>query len=41
MTMSEIALLLELTEARISQIVGKILIKLKGELNKEQVMFDS
>lgn len=36
LTMSEIALLLELTEARISQIVGKILIKLKGELNEEQ-----
>lgn len=41
MTMSEIALLLELTEARISQIVGKILIKLKGELNKERVMYNS
>lgn len=39
MTMSEIALLLELTEARISQIVGKILIKLKSELNKEQIMY--
>lgn len=39
MTMSEIALLLELTEARISQIVGKILIKLKAELNEEQIMF--
>lgn len=39
MTMSEIALLLELTEARISQIVGKILIKLKGELNEERFTF--
>ncbi|SMO95648.1 sigma-70 family RNA polymerase sigma factor [Gracilimonas mengyeensis] len=39
MTMSEIALLLELTEARISQIVGKLLIKLKSELSKDQVMF--
>ena len=39
MTMSEIALLLELTEARISQIVGKILIKLKAELNEEQIMY--
>ncbi|MEX2479012.1 MAG: FliA/WhiG family RNA polymerase sigma factor [Gracilimonas sp.] len=41
MTMSEIALLLELTEARISQIVGKILIKLKAEMNEEQIMFSS
>ncbi|MEX1062731.1 MAG: FliA/WhiG family RNA polymerase sigma factor [Balneolaceae bacterium] len=32
MTMSEIALLLELTEARISQIVGKLLIQLKQDL---------
>ena len=39
MTMSEIALLLELTEARISQIVGKILIQLKGELSKEEVVY--
>ncbi|MAO63668.1 MAG: FliA/WhiG family RNA polymerase sigma factor [Balneola sp.] len=39
MTMSEIALLLELTEARISQIVGKILIKLKGDLKEEQFTF--
>lgn len=37
MTMSEIALLLELTEARISQIVGKLLIQLKEELLKEEV----
>ncbi|MAL16798.1 MAG: FliA/WhiG family RNA polymerase sigma factor [Balneola sp.] len=37
MTMSEIALLLELTEARISQIVGKLLLQLKADLNKEQM----
>lgn len=37
MTMSEIALLLELSEARISQIVGKILIHLKHELAKEEI----
>lgn len=37
MTMSEIALLLELSEARISQIVGKILIHLKHELIKEEI----
>ncbi|MCP9291878.1 MULTISPECIES: sigma-70 family RNA polymerase sigma factor [Gracilimonas] len=39
MTMSEIALLLELTEARISQIVGKLLIQLKGDLGQEQVVY--
>ncbi|MGN8226768.1 sigma-70 family RNA polymerase sigma factor [Gracilimonas sp. BCB1] len=39
MTMSEIALLLELTEARISQIVGKLLIQLKDDLGQEQVMY--
>lgn len=38
MTMSEIALLLELTEARISQIIGKLLIQLKSELGKEEVL---
>ncbi len=32
MTMSEIALLLDLSEARISQIIGQILIQLKNEL---------
>lgn len=39
MTMSEIALLLELTEARISQIIGKLLIQLKDELSKEQKVY--
>lgn len=39
MTMSEIALLLELTEARISQIVGKILIQLKHDLIKGEVVY--
>ncbi|MEQ8525929.1 FliA/WhiG family RNA polymerase sigma factor [Gracilimonas sp.] len=39
MTMSEIALLLELTEARISQIVGKLLIQLKHDLGKGQVVY--
>jgi len=37
MTMSEIAMLLELSEARISQIVGKLLIQLKQDLMKEEV----
>lgn len=37
MTMSEIALLLQLSEARISQIVGKLLIQLKQDLMKEEV----
>lgn len=37
MTMSEIALLLELSEARISQIVGKLLLKLKHDLMNEEV----
>ncbi|MTI86470.1 MAG: FliA/WhiG family RNA polymerase sigma factor [Balneolaceae bacterium] len=39
MTMSEIALLLELTEARISQIVGKLLIQLKHELSQEEIVY--
>ncbi|MFP8488644.1 sigma-70 family RNA polymerase sigma factor [Gracilimonas sp. Q87] len=39
MTMSEIALLMELTEARISQIIGKILIKLNAELSEENIMY--
>jgi len=39
MTMSEIALLLELTEARISQIVGKLLLQLRKELTKEEVVY--
>ncbi|MEX0944440.1 MAG: FliA/WhiG family RNA polymerase sigma factor [Balneolaceae bacterium] len=38
MTMSEVALLLELSEARISQIVGKLLIKLKSDLIKEEII---
>lgn len=37
LTMSEVALLLELSEARISQIVGKLLIKLKKDLIKEEI----
>lgn len=37
MTMSEVALLLKLTEARISQIVGKLLLKLKDDLIKEEI----
>lgn len=37
MTMSEIALLLELSEARISQIVGKLLLQLKNDLRNEEV----
>lgn len=37
MTMSEIAMLLELSEARISQIVGKLLIRLRHDLTREQV----
>lgn len=36
MTMNEVALLLELSEARISQIVGKLLIRLRQELVKEE-----
>lgn len=39
MTMSEIALLLELTEARISQIVGKLLLQLKHDLGKEEIVY--
>ena len=41
MTMSEIALLLELTEARIFQIVGKLLIKLRHDLTNEEVEYAS
>ncbi|MEX0680376.1 MAG: FliA/WhiG family RNA polymerase sigma factor [Balneolales bacterium] len=37
MTLSEIALLLERSEARISQIIGKLLLKLKSELVVENV----
>jgi len=37
MTMSEVALLLDLTEARISQIVGKLLLKLRHNLIKEEI----
>jgi RNA polymerase sigma factor FliA len=37
MTMSEIALLLDLSEARISQIVGKLLIQLKHDLVKVEI----
>lgn len=37
MTMNEIALLLELSEARISQIVGKLLIRLKHDLTRDQL----
>ena len=39
MTMSEIALLLELTEARISQIVSKLLLQLRQELTKESSIY--
>lgn len=38
MTMNEVALLLELSEARISQIVGKLLIKLRQELVSEELV---
>lgn len=37
MTMQEVAMLLELSEARISQLIGKILIQLKEDLTKEKV----
>ncbi|NIT61961.1 MAG: FliA/WhiG family RNA polymerase sigma factor [Aliifodinibius sp.] len=37
MTMQEVALLLELSEARISQLIGQILVQLKGDLIKEKV----
>lgn len=37
MTMNEVALLLELSEARISQIVGKLLIQLREELVEEEL----
>lgn len=37
LTLSEIAVLLGLTEARISQIVGKLLLQLKASLNREMV----
>lgn len=36
MTMNEVALLLELSEARISQLIGKILLQLKQDLVAEQ-----
>ena len=39
MTMGEIAILMDLTEARISQIIGKLLIKLKSELQGEKLEF--
>lgn len=38
MTMNEVALLLELSEARISQIIGKLLIQLKQELAEEKIL---
>lgn len=38
MTMNEVALLLELSEARISQIIGKLLIQLKEELAEEKIL---
>ncbi|GAA5522447.1 FliA/WhiG family RNA polymerase sigma factor [Aliifodinibius salicampi] len=38
MTMNEVALLLELSEARISQIIGKLLIQLKHELAEEKIL---
>lgn len=37
MTMQEVALLIELSEARISQIIGNLLIRLKSDLTKEKV----
>lgn len=37
MTMQEVAMLLELSEARISQLIGQILIQLKDDLKKEKV----
>lgn len=37
MTMQEVALLLELSEARISQIIGRLLVQLKDELSEEMV----
>lgn len=40
MTMQEVALLLELSEARISQIIGKLLIRLKEDLMEEKVTVD-
>ena len=39
MTMNEVALLLDLTEARISQIIGKLLLKLRSNLIKEEFNF--
>lgn len=38
MTMNEVALLLELSEARISQIIGKLLIQLKQKMAGERVL---
>ena len=37
MTMQEVAMLLDLSEARISQLIGQILVQLKGDLVKEKV----
>lgn len=37
LTMQEVAMLMELSEARISQIIGQILIRLKDDLIKEKV----
>lgn len=37
MTMQEVAMLLELSEARISQLIGQILVQLKDDLVKEKV----
>lgn len=37
MTMTEIGLLLEISEARISQIIGKLLVQLKSELNNSNI----
>ncbi|MDR8394239.1 FliA/WhiG family RNA polymerase sigma factor [Aliifodinibius sp. S!AR15-10] len=38
MTMNEVAVLLELSEARISQIIGKLLIRLREELAHEELV---
>ena len=37
MTMTEIGLLLEISEARISQIIGKLLVQLKSDLNPDNI----
>jgi RNA polymerase sigma factor for flagellar operon FliA len=39
MTMGEIAVLMELTEARISQIIGQLIIKLRSELSGKKLNF--